>query len=279
MSPARRAARIANRLAWATGLGTVVVAIAALTLDRLLPFPFDALDRPAARVVRDHAGVPLRFELPPDEQWRIPFALSEIDPELVRALIVAEDRFFDVHPGVNPLAIARASLSNLRAGRTVSGASTIPMQLARWAEPRPRTLVAKLIEAGRALQIRAHWSRDAILDAYLNRVPLGGNIEGVGAAAWFYFGKRPTDLSLAEIALLVALPRAPPHQRSGSRPAAREGGAGPRHRDARTLRPGGARARCGCACANRCPGDAARRPSRRPTSSTSFDASIPTRAT
>ncbi|MDX1996739.1 MAG: transglycosylase domain-containing protein, partial [Thermoanaerobaculia bacterium] len=90
-----------------------------------------------------------------------------------------------------------------------SGASTIPMQLARMADPAPRTLGSKLREAFRALQLRFHHDPDELLELYLSNAPYGGNVEGVVAAAWFYFGKTPAHLSAGEIALLVALPRSP----------------------------------------------------------------------
>ncbi len=103
----------------------------------------------------------------------------------------------------------RAAWSNLRRRGVVSGASTISMQVARMADPGPRTLMSKLRETIRALQLERRYSKDEILELYLNLTPYGGNVEGVGAAAWFYFGKEPDQLSLGEIALLAALPRSP----------------------------------------------------------------------
>ncbi len=187
----------------------LALAMGLVGLDRLAPLPLARLERPPATVVEARDGHALRLFLSADETWRLPVTLDEVAPELVRAVIAAEDRWFRWHPGVNPLAVVRAGWSNLRAGRVVSGASTIPMQLARLAEPRPRTLGAKLVEAFRALQLVAHLPRERILELYLNRAPFGGNLEGVGAAALFYFDKHPDALSTGEIALLVALPRAP----------------------------------------------------------------------
>lgn len=180
-----------------------------LVLDQLLPFPWAALQRPAAGVITDRHGVALRYVLPPDDTWRFPVARDELPDELVRAVVAAEDRRFYHHPGVDPLAIVRAAWSNLRAGGVVSGASTIPMQIARMADPAPRTLASKLRESFRALQLDLHRSKAEILDTYLDLAPYGSNIEGVGAAARFYFGKAPAQLSLGEIALLVVLPRSP----------------------------------------------------------------------
>jgi penicillin-binding protein 1C len=178
-------------------------------LDRVFPFPWEDLHRPPAVIVEDRAGEPLRFFLPADQRWRFPVRLADLPPELPRALVASEDRRFRDHPGVDPLAVLRAAWSNLRSGEIVSGASTIPMQIARMAEPGPRTFASKVRESFRALQLERRFSKDELLEIYLNLTPYGGNVEGVGAAAWFYFGKQPGQLSLGEIALLTALPRSP----------------------------------------------------------------------
>jgi penicillin-binding protein 1C len=178
-------------------------------LDWLFPFPWQALERPPALVVADHDGEPLRFFLPPDQRWRLPVRLSELPPELPRALVASEDRRFYRHFGVDPLAVLRAAWTDLRAGAVVSGASTIPMQVARLAEPHRRGVGGKLRECFRAFQLERRYSKRRLLELYLNLTPYGGNVEGVGAAAWFYFGKTADRLSLGEIALLTALPRSP----------------------------------------------------------------------
>ena len=192
-----------------SALSAITPLLAFLLLDRLYPFPYAALRRPPAVVVEAADGTPLRFFLPADERWRLPLPLAEMGPDLPRAVVAAEDRRFGHHPGVDPLAIVRAAWQDLRAGRVVSGASTLPMQLARLADPAPRTLASKLREGFRALQLTWHRRPGELLADYLNLAPYGGNLEGVGAAAWFYFGKRPQQLSPGEIALLVALPRSP----------------------------------------------------------------------
>jgi penicillin-binding protein 1C len=178
-------------------------------LSWVFPFPWENLERPPAVVVTDRAGEPLRFFLPADERWRFPVKLSELPPELPRALVASEDRRFYGHPGVDLMAIARAAWSNVRAGEVVSGASTIPMQIARMADPGPRTLTSKIRESFRAIQLERRFSKEELLEIYLNLTPYGGNLEGIGTAAWFYFGKAPDQLSLGEIALLTALPRSP----------------------------------------------------------------------
>ncbi len=195
----------ARFLAWTIG----ACFLAFLVLDALFPFPIGLLHREPATIVADREAKPLAFFLPPDEKWRLPVRYRDLPPGLVRALISSEDRWFYFHPGVNPLAVARAALANLRAGRVVSGASTLPMQVARLVEPKERTLWAKVREAFRALQLEWHFSRPELIELYVNLAPYGGNLEGIGAASHFYFGKRPAQLSLGEIALLTALPRAP----------------------------------------------------------------------
>ncbi len=180
-----------------------------LLLDRLFPFPLERLSNPASTRVLDRDGKPLRFFLAADGMWRFPLTLDEISPDLTAALIDSEDRHFYLHPGINPLSVVRALWINVRQGRIVSGASTIPMQVARLADPRPRTMGAKAVEAFRALQLCWHHPKEKILLWYVNLAPFGSNVVGVGAAAWHYFGKDPATLSLGEIALLSVLPRSP----------------------------------------------------------------------
>ncbi|MEA4856459.1 MAG: penicillin-binding protein 1C [Solidesulfovibrio sp.] len=191
-----------------------------------LPFPLAVLSPPASTVVAARNGLPLRLYLAPDEAWRFPTRLAAIAPILPRLIVAAEDRHFFRHPGVNPLSLARAALSNLRAGHVVSGGSTITMQLARLAEPKPRTLAGKCREALAALALERRLSKAAILERYCNMAPYGGNIVGIGAASLLYFGKTPDRLSLAEAALFTVIPRAPsaldPLRHPGEAKAARD---------------------------------------------------------
>src|SRR5206468_1942828 len=114
------------------------------------------------------------------------------------------------HHGVDPLALGRALTQLITHGRIVSGASTITMQVARLLEPRAaRSFKAKLRQIVRAIEIERALSKDEILALYLSLAPYGGNLEGIRAAALVYFGKEPRRLSLAEAALLVALPQSP----------------------------------------------------------------------
>ncbi len=180
-----------------------------IIFDFLFPFPKDSLRRDPTVVVTDKDGNPIRFFLPKDEHWRLPVKLEDISPDLIEAVIASEDRWFHHHPGINPFAVIRALYTNIKAGKVVSGASTIPMQIARISNPKPRTLLSKLEEAFRALQLKWHFNDSQLVEIYLNITPYGGNIEGIGAASYFYLGKEPTALSPADVALLTVLPRSP----------------------------------------------------------------------
>lgn len=164
-------------------------------------------------------GTVLHAFLSKDDKWRLATEVQEITPLLRKTLIYKEDRFFYWHPGVNPLALGRAALRNLLTGRRTSGASTITMQVVRLLEPRRRTYGSKLIEVVRALQLELHYSKEEILQLYLNLVPYGGNIEGIKAASLLYFGKPPQLLSLAEITALAIVPNRPSSLRPDMRPA------------------------------------------------------------
>jgi len=124
-------------------------------------------------------------------------------------VITTEDRYFYLHPGVNPVSLIKATVANVRAGRTVRGGSTITMQIARMIEPKARTVTNKLFEIFRAFQLEMQFSKSELLAMYFNLAPYGGNIEGVGAAAYFYFDKEPSELTWSEAALLTAIPGSP----------------------------------------------------------------------
>lgn len=162
-----------------------------------------------APVVEARDGTVLHAWLTADQQWRIKTGLKEITPELKQAIVYKEDKHFYHHPGINALAVGRAIVNNVFHLRRTSGASTITMQVARMLEPKPRTYIGKCIEMFRALQLEVHYSKDEILQLYLNLVPYGSNIQGVKAAALLYFGKTPDQLSLAEITALSIIPNRP----------------------------------------------------------------------
>ncbi|MDY7225571.1 penicillin-binding protein 1C [Hyalangium rubrum] len=174
----------------------------------LVPLPA-RLSSSHSVVIEYRDGTPAHVFLAPDERWRVPTRTQDVDPAYLRALLALEDKRFPWHPGVDPLAVGRAVVSNVMKGRRVSGASTLTMQLVRVLEPRPRTLTSKVIESFRAMQLELRMSKEDLLAAYLQFVPYGRNVEGVEAAALAYFGHRATNLSPAEIATLLAVPQNP----------------------------------------------------------------------
>ncbi len=176
----------------------------------LLVYPLPGKLEPSwSRQILYSDGEVMRTTLSQDEKWRVFLPLKEIDPLLIKTTLCYEDRFFYYHPGINPFSVVRAIFQNLKAGKIVSGASTITMQLARIVEPKKRTILSKLVEGFRALQFELRLGKDRVLEMYLNLAPYGGNIEGVGAASLAYFGKLPHKLAPEQVAFLVSLPRNP----------------------------------------------------------------------
>jgi len=162
-------------------------------------------------VARD--GTLLRAYLTRDGYWRIRTEVRDVSPRYLALLKAYEDRRFDAHSGVDPLAMMRAMGQLARNGRIVSGGSTLTMQVARLLEPRRKGIVTKLFQMMRAVQLEERYSKDEILSLYLSLAPFGGNLEGVRAASLSYFGKEPSQIDLAQAALLVALPQSPVKQR------------------------------------------------------------------
>jgi penicillin-binding protein 1C len=165
-------------------------------------------------LVVDRDGKLLRPYTTLEGRWRLPATRENVDPRFLALLLAYEDKRFNAHHGVDPLALGRALSQLVGNGRVVSGASTLTMQVARLLEPRAeRTFAAKLRQMVRAIAIERSLSKDEILALYLSLAPYGGNLEGVRAAALAYFGKEPRRLTLGEAALLVALPQSPEQRR------------------------------------------------------------------
>jgi penicillin-binding protein 1C len=186
--------------------------LAALSLGLWLtrPLPPDLLRTPATGLVLlDRAGLPLRSTRATDGALRRWVPLAEMDPDLLAAFLAVEDRRFHRHRGVDARALARAALADIRARRVVAGGSTITMQLARLLRPSARTWRGKASQIVWALRLERSLSKQAILEQYLNRVPLGQGTVGVEAGAVLYFGSHATELSLGQAALLAGLARAP----------------------------------------------------------------------
>ncbi len=174
---------------------------------RLLPEPLFAA--PLSYVIEARDGTLLGARIASDGQWRFP-PVAEVPRKFRRAIVIYEDKRFERHPGVDPLAIARAARLNLRAGRVISGGSTLTMQVARLARAdRHRGWRQKLLESLLALRIELSSDKDGILALYAAHAPFGGNVVGLEAAAWRYFGRAPEQLSWAETATLAVLPNNP----------------------------------------------------------------------
>lgn len=188
--------RTALKAALVTAVLGISTAAGLWAADRLLPPPLDRLADVSTEVL-DRDGRALRIFLNNAGAFRLPATVSEVEPLYLRLLLEREDRRFYRHGGVDPLAVARAAWQNLTAGRVVSGASTLTMQVARLLDPKPRTLSAKLIEACRALQLERRYDKDAILGMYLTLAPFGGNLEGVRTGARAWLGKEPRELTAA----------------------------------------------------------------------------------
>jgi penicillin-binding protein 1C len=189
-------------------IGTLVLACAAWVYS-LGPAPIGK-NLEYSHVVLDREGRLLRAYATGEGRWRLPATEEDVDPRFVKLLFAYEDKRFRNHRGVDPLSLGRAAIQFAASGRIVSGGSTITMQVARLLEPREhRSLGAKLRQIVRAFELEYTLGKDKIIGLYLTLAPYGGNLEGTRAAALAYFGKEPRKLSLAEAALLVALPQSP----------------------------------------------------------------------
>ena len=201
-----------RRLLAGSVLTVALVATAALTLDRLFPPDLSRYQTRSTEIV-DANGRLLRAFTTVDGKWRLKTTVEDVAPVYLALLKDYEDRRFDSHWGVDPLAAVRAAGQWAARGRIVSGASTLSMQAARLLEPRKRSLLAKAIQSARALQLEWRYSKREILAIYLTLAPMGGNLEGVRAASFAYFGKEPRQLTAAQAALLVAIPQSPERRR------------------------------------------------------------------
>ena len=186
----------------------VAVCITLLSI-RLWPRPPLAHSIGQSRAVFDTHDRLLRLSLAPDDQYRLWTALDQVSPRFLDALLLHEDRHFYLHPGVDPLALLRAARA-LFFGGVRQGGSTLTMQLARlYYGLDTRRVPGKLRQIGLALWLEARYSKRELLEAHLNLLPYGGNVQGVGTASLVYFGKRVDRLSLPEALSLVLIPQAP----------------------------------------------------------------------
>jgi penicillin-binding protein 1C len=187
------------------------LAILILTLVALRLWPHAPLKQrvPLSTGVWSADGELLRVTLASDDQYRLWTPLADISPAVVEAFLTKEDRWFYWHPGVNPAAIARATFRTYGKGER-QGGSTVTMQLARLMyRLNTKTTIGKVRQIAAALWLEMRYSKRELLEAYLNVVPFGGNIQGVGAASRIYFGKSPNRVTLAEAFTLAVIPQRP----------------------------------------------------------------------
>lgn len=192
-------------VAWCAG--AILLLIALLIADAMR---FDLRGPPPSYLLLDRHGKFIAELNNGGEDYGY-WPVAELPPRVVAAALALEDKRFDSHPGIDPLAMARALYQNLTHGKRVSGASTIAMQVSRLLDPGERSYWNKLREATRALVLTARYGREEILSAYLRLVPYGNRAHGIAYAARRYLDKPVADLSWAEIAFLSAIPQAPTH--------------------------------------------------------------------
>lgn len=175
----------------------------------LFCLPRPLFDKPISVVVEDRNGDLLGARIAADGQWRFP-AVDTVPEKYATCLVAFEDKRFWWHPGVDPIGLGRALWLNLREGRVVSGGSTLTMQVIRLARDNPpRTVWQKIVEMFMATRLELTYSKSEILSLYASNAPFGGNVVGLEAASWRYYGKRPGLLTWAESATLAVLPNAP----------------------------------------------------------------------
>lgn len=181
----------------------------ALLLAFWFSLPRELFPDPVSPVLFSEEGALLGARPAADGQWRFPRG-ERVPDRFFEVLVQYEDRRFFLHPGVDPLAVARALRTNLRSGKVRSGASTLTMQVVRLSRKgRPRTMLEKLREAVLAVRLEVRSSKREILSLFAAHAPFGGNAVGIDAASWLYFGRSPERLSWAEAAYLAVLPQDP----------------------------------------------------------------------
>lgn len=191
--------------------------LAGVSATVMLLRPGSLFDAPVCAVLESRDGQLLGARIAADGQWRFP-AADTVPDKFAKAIITFEDKRFRRHPGIDPLAVARALRLNARKREIRSGASTLTMQTIRLSRGnQPRTFGEKLYEMLLALRLEAFCSKDEILALYTANAPFGGNVVGLEAAAWRYFGRPADQLSWAESAMLAVLPNAPALIHPGSR--------------------------------------------------------------
>lgn len=215
-----------RRARWALGIGCLAALLVGAgwmgwrTVERSLDERIARFAEPVTgTIVEDRNGAMLRAFANADGRWRLEVEPSDVDPRFVAMLMAWEDKRFREHGGIDGRAVARAAWQSARHLRVVSGGSTLTMQVARMLQGLPTGSVsAKGEQVLGALALERVRTKDEILGLYLKLAPYGGNIEGIRAATLAWFGKEPRRLTVAEAALLVALPQSPERNRPDLHP-------------------------------------------------------------
>lgn len=174
-----------------------------------LYFPYPLFNTSCSAVLLDKNGKLLSASIAEDGQWRFPFN-GEVPEKFVKCITTFEDKRFYDHPGIDIFATARASFKNIAAGKIIQGGSTLTMQVVRISRNGiSRNIIAKCIESIQALRLECSFNKNEILAMYASEAPFGGNVVGLDAAAWRYFGRSAQMLSWGEMAALAVLPNAP----------------------------------------------------------------------
>jgi len=186
----------------------LVILVGLFVSAYIVPMP-ESIKPPLSTVVRYEDGEVARVYLADDQQWRIYRKIGDTNKWTKVCFIQKEDRFFYWHPGFNPVSLFKALMRYIKYGRVINGGSTITMQLARILEPKERTVISKILEILRAIQFEIRFSKEEILEKYLNYAPFGKNIVGFETASRFYFGMSSEELNLSQCATLANLPQIP----------------------------------------------------------------------
>src|SRR5688572_23941603 len=183
--------------------------LAVLVIGYYFCLPSVLFQDPYSTVLEDFQGELLSASIASDGQWRFP-ELDSVPEKFATALVLYEDKRFWNHAGVDPLSFGRAMKQNVDAGKVVSGGSTLDMQVIRLSRKgQGRTIIEKVIESVLATRLEWRYSKEEVLALYASHAPFGGNVVGLEAACWRYFGREPKELSWAEAAMLAVLPNSP----------------------------------------------------------------------
>ncbi len=187
----------------------IVLIAAGVIITPVLLSPLPRFRAPLSTIIEANDRTLLGVRIADDGQWRFP-GFDQVPAKFEKALLAFEDKYFYWHPGINPVSLVRAMTLNIKAGKIVSGGSTITMQVARISQGnRPRTYTQKFVEMLSAVKLELFRSKKTILKMYAANAPFGGNIIGLEAATWRYLGKSSADLTWAEAAALAILPNSP----------------------------------------------------------------------